>query len=77
MLDNGEQDDKLLAVAPDSQFSSVYSLEDLILFYPGVIDILSTWLSNYKGEGLVEIQSVKNEAVAMEFVFRANERFNN
>jgi hypothetical protein len=49
----------------------------LILFYPGIIEILSTWLSNYKGEGLVEIQSVKNEAHAMEFVFRANEIFNN
>ena len=77
MLDRGEQDDKLLAVAPDSQFALVYSLEDLTLFYPGVTEILLTWLSNYKGESLVEIQSVKNEEHAMEFVIRANERFNN
>ena len=77
MLDRGEKDDKLLAVAPDSQFASVYSPEDLILFYPGVIEILTTWLSNYKGEGFVEIQSVENEKHAIEFVFRANRKFNN
>jgi inorganic pyrophosphatase len=74
MLDRGEQDDKLIAVPSGSHFASVHSLEELLVIYPGVIEILSSWLSNYKGEGLVEIQSVKNEEHAMEFVISATEK---
>ena len=49
MKDNGETDDKLIAVAKDSIFESINSIEDLNKEFPGVLTILQTWFTNYKG----------------------------
>lgn len=49
MKDNGETDDKLIAVAKDSVFESINSIEDLNKEFPGVLTILQTWFTNYKG----------------------------
>lgn len=56
MRDGGEQDDKLIAVMEGSAFGSVQSLEELEELFPGVISILDTWFSNYKGYGVMELQ---------------------
>ena len=64
MLDRGEQDDKLIAVPADDWHYGIYTLEQLNAQFPGVIDILVSWLTNYKGEGVVELQVVDNEDVA-------------
>ena len=58
MLDRGEQDDKLIAVDPDSWFGDVYSIEDLESDFSGVTKILSVWLENYKGKDIVIIEGV-------------------
>lgn len=55
MLDRGEQDDKLIAVDPESWFGSVRTMVELDEQFPGVSEILKIWIENYKGEGLVEI----------------------
>jgi inorganic pyrophosphatase len=75
MLDRGEQDDKLIAVATDGPFWYVHTLEELQTRYPGIIEILTTWLANYKGEGFVEIESVENELIAREILDVAIEWF--
>jgi len=49
LQDRGEQDDKLIAVAKDSPFYQLDSLEDLEATYNGVADIIRLWFSNYKG----------------------------
>lgn len=50
MLDDGEQDDKLIAVlTQDSPFANVNSLTQLNAEYPGVSDIVTTWFTHYKG----------------------------
>ena len=61
MLDGGEQDDKLVAVDPNSWFDTVHSLGDLHEQFPGISEILITWLENYKGEGFVEIEGIGDE----------------
>ncbi|WP_411361030.1 ParB-like protein [Pseudidiomarina sp. YC-516-91] len=50
MRDNGEIDDKLIAVVPeDPIFGKLQSLADLEQQFPGTKSILRNWFSNYKG----------------------------
>ena len=50
MLDDGEQDDKLIAVMVEgSAFSEIESMAQLDADYSGVSDIVSVWFRNYKG----------------------------
>ena len=51
LLDDGEQDDKLLAVMENTAFYQVNNLTDLHKNYPGVTAIIETWFDNYKGPG--------------------------
>ena len=72
MLDRGEQDDKLVAVDPQSWFGYINSIEELNESFPGVTTILVTWLESYKGKDIIkfqrlgtveEAQTVLNQAV--------------
>jgi len=50
MLDNGEIDDKLIAVrVNNSIFSSIDSYNELKKSYGGITNILEIWFANYKG----------------------------
>ncbi len=73
LLDGGEQDDKIIAVLPDSPLGGVSSLEELQSDFKGITDILEIWFSNYKGPGkmeskgfggLAEARDIINDAVA-------------
>ncbi|MCR9182450.1 MAG: inorganic diphosphatase [Flavobacteriaceae bacterium] len=75
MLDKGEQDDKLIAVSSGTPFSHIESLEQLIEEYPGVIEVLKSWLSNYKGEGYIEILAVESKESAIFLLQTAIEGF--
>ncbi len=72
LLDDGEQDDKLIAVRPIDQLGSVNNLSELKNKYPGITDILETWFTSYKGKGrmqslgfddVVKAKKIINEAV--------------
>lgn len=71
MLDDNETDSKLLAVSLDHTGFAVDSYESLQQKYPGVTDILKTWLLNYKGPGKISILSVGDEKEAMRFLITA------
>jgi len=60
MLDHGEQDDKLIAVDPESWFDHINSIEELKNSFPGITKILVTWLESYKGKGIVEFQGLES-----------------
>ena len=75
MLDRGEQDDKLIAVDPESWFGHINSIDELEFSYPGVLTILTTWLESYKGPGLVKIQGMKSADEAHEILTRAVESY--
>jgi len=64
MLDSGEQDDKLIAIDPNSWFDTVHSFNDLQEQFPGISEILTSWLQNYKGKGFVEIEGIGDEMEA-------------
>lgn len=75
MLDDGEQDDKLIAVSQGSHFGSVTSLNELKQNYPGVLEILTSWLLHYKGNNQMEIQSLEDEQSALKVILLAEDSF--
>lgn len=68
LLDNGEQDDKILAVPLTEKWSSVVTIEDLDVYFPGARDIVSTFFTNYKAKGEMEFESWGGKDEAMDVV---------
>jgi len=60
MMDRGEQDDKLIAVAPNTCFYTFDDIDELMDEYEGVTGILELWFANYKGPGMVEVEGFGN-----------------
>lgn len=50
MKDQGEGDDKLLAVPLGADYQQVHSIESLRAVYPGADQVLKLWFENYKGQ---------------------------
>jgi inorganic pyrophosphatase len=66
LVDSGEGDDKLLAVAKGTPFEEVEDVADLEQKFSGVTRILETWFLNYKGPGKFVARGFagRDEAVA-------------
>ena len=78
MLDNGEIDDKLIAVrVNNSIFSSVTSFNELKKSYQGVIEILEIWFTNYKGSKKIAVRGFENEQRALEIFKSACQQYKN
>jgi inorganic pyrophosphatase len=75
MLDRGEQDNKIIAVSVEHWFGHINSLTQLQAEFPGVADILSLWLANYKGPGMVEIECIEDERYAWAILMDAMRMF--
>jgi inorganic pyrophosphatase len=66
MLDNGEQDDKLLAVPLNGLFSNLHDLDQLQNQYPGLVRQLQHWFEHYKGaSGNVTVKQIEGASAAM------------
>lgn len=77
MIDNGEQDNKFIAIQVQSHWNKINSLQELNQHYPGVLDILRIWLANYKGAGKIEILSEYDGQHAIDSIYKANSDFLN
>lgn len=77
MHDDGEQDDKLVAVlTEDSPFSGVDSLAQLEAEFDGVTEIVGRWFTGYKGhDGGMELLGWGDEGEAREILNAAREHF--
>lgn len=75
LLDRGEQDDKLIAVANEGQFKNITSLKDLELEFKGVKEIIETWFANYKGSGKMESQGFGEAEEARNILQQAIEQY--
>lgn len=51
LIDDGEKDDKILAVHSTSPIGEVDGIDELRERYPGVLEILKTWFVHYEGPG--------------------------
>ena len=54
LLDDGEQDDKLIAVPTDGPFSKVTDLASLESSFANAAKIVELWFTSYKGAGEIE-----------------------
>jgi hypothetical protein len=54
-------DSKFIALPVQSHWKKINTLNELKQHYPGVMDILLTWLLNYKGTDMVKILSENDE----------------
>jgi len=54
LVDDGERDDKLIAVPADSPLASATNLAELDQQFPGITAILETWFENYKGKDALQ-----------------------
>lgn len=50
LLDEGEQDDKILAIPLSGPFKEIDSIEGMLFQFPGVIEIVRYWFEGYKGK---------------------------
>ena len=75
MFDNGQIDNKIIAVLENSKFSNSTSSVDFFRKkYPGLLDIIQLWFTNYKGVNLV-IKGYTNKKRARNFIIKANEYY--
>ena len=75
LLDNGERDDKIIAVRAEGPLSDVHDLAALDAKYHGVRTIIETWFVNYKGPGRVESGGFGDAAQAVSIVQEASRYF--
>jgi len=68
LLDRGEQDDKLIAVMKGTPFYDVDNIDELNENFNGALGIVTTWFSNYKGLGKMELQKVAEKQRAIEIL---------
>jgi inorganic pyrophosphatase len=73
--DNGEQDDKLIAVMDGSPFDHVNSIAELQRHYLGVDEILRLWFSHYKGPGQMKFVGFADRLEALDVLRAAHESF--
>ncbi len=51
LIDGGEVDDKLIAVLPDTALYALNDISEMEAKFPGMAEIIATWLTHYKGPG--------------------------
>ena len=70
LVDQGQVDDKILAVPLHGVFSLIRTAADLRMEYPGALEILELWFENYKKDGGLEVLGWEDEAFARDTVSR-------
>lgn len=75
LLDNGKQDDKLIAVQLNSPLKKSNSLKELNEQFPGIKEILEQWFANYKGNGKMKSNGFRNLEEAEKILKEASEQF--
>lgn len=57
MIDDGDEDSKLIAVIPGTDVFNVDDMDELDAQFPGISDIIAIWLTSYKGpDGGIECE---------------------
>jgi inorganic pyrophosphatase len=75
LIDQGERDDKVIAVQMTGPLSGVTDFDSLEAGYPGVFSIVETWFTHYKGAGQIESHGVDGPAAAIAVVEEASRHF--
>ena len=73
--DDGEQDDKLIAVQFNSPLKKTDSIEELNERFPGISQILELWFTNYKGNGKMKSNGFGNLEEAEKILGTASHQY--
>lgn len=71
LLDEGAQDDKLIAISDNSPLFQVNDISDLTTKYIGVSEIIKLWFINYKGPNKMKSNGFGGKQVAEDILQRA------
>lgn len=71
LTDDGERDDKILAVVAGGPLADADDVPDLDDHYPGVTAILEIWFTGYKGGGRIESRGFGDRAEALRVLEQA------
>jgi inorganic pyrophosphatase len=75
LVDDGDKDDKLIAVPKDSPLAKATTVAELDEIFPGITAILQTWFENYKGKDAVQCQGFGGKDEAEALIVAAMESF--
>ena len=75
LLDDGERDDKVLAVQMSGPMSEVTDFRSLDEHYSGALTIIETWFTNYKGPGRLESRGIGGAEEAIASIREASQYF--
>ncbi len=66
--ERGETDTKIVALLPDGPFQDIHDISELLMRYPGAVEIIRLWFEGYKGPGSFLFQGYANKKEATELV---------
>lgn len=72
LRDDGERDDKILAVLAGTPLGEVRDLPELDERFPGVSAIVETWFRHYKGPGRIEVEGLADAQAAWQAIEAAS-----
>jgi inorganic pyrophosphatase len=75
LMDDGEKDDKLIAVPTDSPLAQASGIAQLDQLFPGITGILELWFENYKGKGALQCGGFGEREEAEQLLTAAVESF--
>ncbi len=76
LLDSGEQDDKIIAISINGAFSKINTLSQMMIEFPGSIEIIRYWFEGYKGNKMQFMGYMKRDK-AESLVEKAHKSWSN
>ena len=77
LIDNFEQDDKLIAISENSNLEHINDIDELNEYYKGLLEIIEIWFTNYKGNDKIKSNGYGNSQSALNILANARDQFLN
>lgn len=68
LSERGELDTKVISILPEGPFNDIEDLPELLMKYPGALEIIRMWFEGYKGPGKFLFQGYATRQEAIEVV---------
>ena len=75
LIDNQEKDDKLIAISNNSNLNHINEIDELNHHYNGILKILETWFTNYKGGEQIRSEGFGDSKSAEKILLNARNQF--
>ncbi len=75
LSERGETDTKIVAVLPNGPFKEINDLPELLMRYPGALEIVKNWFEGYKGPGSFLFEGYASRAEAEQMVEKSHQEW--